>query len=181
VKHAVTSSLHTLDKDFYARMQTLVSRWGKCLNVNGDYMETWYVLPATHVPCINRSTIQFSAWACSLLYFCNFEINHLKNGIASNNLKVSLVSLLVLLVRMPCRWQMTMNYRLNFTDKGNRRTRKKICISTTLPNTKPATNVVKMNLSSHLIYLLRPFPQKPGGSTSKEARWIPSTSYRIRY
>jgi hypothetical protein len=133
VKQAVTSSLKTLDTDFYDRMQALVSRWGKCLNVNGDYMQVWSVLSATHVPYINRSTIQFSACECSLLYFCNFEINHLKTGIASISLTVSLVSLLVPLVRMPCRWQMTMNYLLNCTDKGNRRTRKKICVSTTLP------------------------------------------------
>ena len=27
---------------------------GQCLNVNGDYMDVWWVTPATHVPCIHQ-------------------------------------------------------------------------------------------------------------------------------
>jgi len=38
VNHAVTS-LQTLDTEFYAGMQTLVSGWDKFLYVNGDYTE----------------------------------------------------------------------------------------------------------------------------------------------
>ena len=142
-------------------MQALVSRWAKCLNVNGDYMEVWRVLSATQVPRINRSRIQFSASQCSLLYFCDCEINQLKTGSASISLKVSWVSMLVLLVRQPCLWQMTMHYWLNYTDKGNRSTRRKICRSTTLPTTKPKNNKVKMKHSNRLALLLRPFLHIP--------------------
>jgi len=92
VNHAVTSSLQTLHTDFYARMQSSVSRWGKCLNVNGDYTEVWSVLSAINILRINRSRIQFSAWQCSLLYFFDLEINPLKSSSASISMKVSWLS-----------------------------------------------------------------------------------------
>jgi len=35
---------------FYVGIQALVSRWAKCLNVNGDYAEVWCVPSAKLVP-----------------------------------------------------------------------------------------------------------------------------------
>jgi len=40
MKQAVTSSLETRDTNFFcARIQALVARWDKCLNVNGYSVE----------------------------------------------------------------------------------------------------------------------------------------------
>jgi hypothetical protein len=48
VKQAVTW-LQTFDTDFfYIVIQALVPRWGKCLNVSGDYADVWCVPSATH-------------------------------------------------------------------------------------------------------------------------------------
>jgi len=56
MKQPVTYLLQTLASSFlYIRIQALVTRKDKCLNVNGDYMEVWCVPSATHVPCIQRS------------------------------------------------------------------------------------------------------------------------------
>ena len=56
VKQAVTSSLQTLDNDFHCtRLEALVSRWEKCLNVSGDYEKIWCVPSATHAQCMQWS------------------------------------------------------------------------------------------------------------------------------
>jgi hypothetical protein len=42
--------LHKLDTDFfYARIQALVTRWNKWLNVNGDYVQAWCAPSTCHV------------------------------------------------------------------------------------------------------------------------------------
>lgn len=107
-----------------------------------------------------QNTILCTTVFLTLLF--NLEINHLKTASASISFKVSWISLLLLLVSVPCRWQMTMDYWLNYTDKRNPSSRRKICRSTTLPTTKPATNVIKMNLSNRLVLLRRRFLQIPG-------------------
>lgn len=161
------SCCHLLSTDAWHQLllcqdESLGVTVGQMLNVNGNYIVVWSNLSATNVPRVNKSRIQFAAWQCSLLHFFNLKINHLKTASASISLKVSWISLLVLLLRVPCRWQMTMDYWLNYTNKGNRSTRRKICRCITLPTTKPATNVIKMNLSNRLVLLLRPFLQTPG-------------------
>jgi len=52
VKQVVTSCLETLDINlFYAWIQLLVPQWGKCLNVNDDYVEpgVYHLLPKCRV------------------------------------------------------------------------------------------------------------------------------------
>lgn len=71
-----------------------------------------------------------------------------------------------------------MDYWLNYTDKGNRSTRRKIGRITTLLTTKPANNVAETNLAQ---YSYSDVSCKCRGSTSNEAKWIPSASYGIRY
>ena len=64
-------------------MQALLSRWGKCLNVNGDYMEVWCVPSAAYVFCISGS--QKKVVGVIMPRNLSFEITlHLRDRCATN-------------------------------------------------------------------------------------------------
>jgi hypothetical protein len=156
-------------------MQALVLRWGKCLNANGDYMEVRSVLSATNIPRINRGRIQFSAWQCSLLYFFDLEINPLKTSSASISMKVSWLSCLFFwwVCHADDKWLWITGWII--LTRETEALGEKICRSTTMPTTKPATNVGKMELSNRLVPLHRPFLQIPG----KYLKWGQMDSFHI--
>ena len=60
VKQAVTSWLQTYDNDFF---YSGIPRWGKCLNVSGDYAEVWCVPSANDTPPVYWHQNK-------LLYYC---------------------------------------------------------------------------------------------------------------
>jgi hypothetical protein len=69
VKQAVTSWLQTHNKDWlYARPQSLVPQWDKCLNVTYDSVKVWCVPSVTRVPSIRQSENQ----SVCCLVFWNF-------------------------------------------------------------------------------------------------------------
>jgi hypothetical protein len=56
VRQAVTSWLQVLDTHFvYTGIQALVSRWYKCLNARGEYVEVWCVPCAADLTRLHQS------------------------------------------------------------------------------------------------------------------------------
>jgi hypothetical protein len=62
-----------------------VSRWNKCLNVTGSYMEVWFITNATHVGVHIKTTARFLASKYSLL--CFLKILCIYNGELKKSLR----------------------------------------------------------------------------------------------
>lgn len=74
VKQSATWLLNLAADFLNAGIQTFVTWWDRCFNMNGRSVEVWCVPCAIHVTCARRSRINISGVRRLLPYFTNFSI-----------------------------------------------------------------------------------------------------------